>query len=153
MKNVSITTNGGILSDSEIQAYVDRGREVKPGQKLIGLDISIDGEYVDLAYTYDDRHILNSFNFNDPKVFAQYLNDIINVHSMDKNMRTELAEKIDNTCRILTLTTCLGGMPENRYLVQGVLVWEGTEEELDQAITDSNAEPETAPTVIPEATQ
>ena len=55
MKNVSITTNGGILSDSEIQAYVDRGRELKPGQKLIGLDILIDGEYVDLAYKYEDR--------------------------------------------------------------------------------------------------
>ena len=67
--------------------------------------------------------------------------------------RMELAEKIDNTCRILTLTTCIGSMTENRYLVQGVLVWEGTEEELDQAITDSNAEPETAPTVIPEATE
>ena len=106
-----------------------------------------------ISYIYDDRHILNSFNFNDPKVFAQYLEDIIHVHSMDKNIRTELAEKVDNTCRILTLTTCIGSMSENRYLVQGVLVWEGTEEELDQAITDSNAEPETASTVIPEATQ
>lgn len=105
------------------------------------------------SYIYDDRHILNSFNFNDPKVFAQYLDDIIHVHSMDKNIRTELAEKIDNTCRILTLTTCIGSMTENRYLVQGVLVWEGTEEELDQTMTDSDAEPQTAPTVIPEATQ
>lgn len=55
MKNVQITTKGGIMTDSEIQAYVDRGRELKPGQKLIGLDISIDGDYVDLAYRYDDR--------------------------------------------------------------------------------------------------
>ena len=55
MKNVSITTNGGILSDSEIQAYVDRGRELKPGQKLIALDVSVDGDFVDLEYHYDDR--------------------------------------------------------------------------------------------------
>lgn len=105
------------------------------------------------SYIYDDRHILNSFDFNDPKVFAQYLNDIIHVHSMDKNIRTELAEKIDNTCRILTLTTCIGGMTENRYLVQGVLVWEGTEEELDQALAESDTEPETAGIEIPDATQ
>ena len=105
------------------------------------------------SYIYDDRHILNSFDFNDPKVFAQYLDDIIHVHSMDKNIRTELAEKIDNTCRILTLTTCIGGMTENRYLVQGVLVWEGTEEELDQALAESDTEPETAGIEIPDATQ
>lgn len=55
MKNVLITTRGGILADNEIQAYVDRGRELKPGQKLIGLDISLDGDYVDLEYKYDDR--------------------------------------------------------------------------------------------------
>ncbi len=55
MKNVQITTRGGILSDTEIQAYVDRGREMKPGQKLIGLDIALDGDYVDLEYVYDDR--------------------------------------------------------------------------------------------------
>ena len=55
MKNVQITTRGGILSDTEIQAYVDRGREMKPGLKLIGLDIALDGDYVDLEYKYDDR--------------------------------------------------------------------------------------------------
>lgn len=55
MKNVNITTKGGILSDSELQAYVDRGRELKPGQKLIALDVSVDGDYVDIAYQYEDR--------------------------------------------------------------------------------------------------
>ena len=55
MKNVLITTRGGILADNEIQAYVDRGRALKPGQKLIDLDISLDGDYVDLEYKYDDR--------------------------------------------------------------------------------------------------
>lgn len=55
MKNVQITTKGGILTDTEVQAYVDRGRELKPGQKLIALDISLDGDYVDLSYQYEDR--------------------------------------------------------------------------------------------------
>ena len=54
MKNVKINITGGELRDEEIQAYVDRGREQKPSQKLIGLDISVDGEYVDLTYRYDD---------------------------------------------------------------------------------------------------
>ncbi len=55
MKNVQITTKGGIISDAEIQAYVDRGRALKPGQKLVALDINIDGDYVDLSYEYDNR--------------------------------------------------------------------------------------------------
>ncbi len=55
MKNVEINITGGKLEDKEIQAYVDRGRENKPSSKLIALDITVDGEYVDLQYTYDDR--------------------------------------------------------------------------------------------------
>lgn len=55
MKNVEINVTGGTMDDKEIQAYVDRGRENKPSQKLISLDIKIDGEYVDLTYSYDDR--------------------------------------------------------------------------------------------------
>ena len=55
MKNVQITTKGGIIADTEIQAYVDRGRALKPGQKLLAVDISLDGDYVDIMYKYDDR--------------------------------------------------------------------------------------------------
>ena len=55
MKNVEINVTGGVIDDKEIQAYVDRGRENKPSQKLISLDIKLDGEYVDLTYSYDDR--------------------------------------------------------------------------------------------------
>ena len=55
MKNIELTVTGGTLDDKEIQAYVDRGRENKPSQKLISLDINVDGEYVDLTYKYDDR--------------------------------------------------------------------------------------------------
>lgn len=55
MKNVNITINGGVLEDAEIQAYVDRGREQRPNQKLTDLEITVDGDYVDLAYSYDDR--------------------------------------------------------------------------------------------------
>lgn len=55
MKNVNITINGGTLDNAEIQAYVDRGREQRPNQKLTDLEITVDGDYVDLAYSYDDR--------------------------------------------------------------------------------------------------
>ncbi len=55
MKNIELNITGGTLEDKEIQAYVDRGREAKPSQKLIAMNINVDGEYVDLTYEYDDR--------------------------------------------------------------------------------------------------
>ena len=55
MENVKITTTGGIISDTEIQAYIDRGREKRPGQKLLSVNIRLDGEYVDLEYCYDGK--------------------------------------------------------------------------------------------------
>ena len=55
MKNVDINITGGTLEDAEIQAYVDRGRERLPTSKLIALDITVDGDEVELQYTYDDR--------------------------------------------------------------------------------------------------
>lgn len=55
MKNVELKVTGGTLSNAEIQEYVNRGRENKPSQKLLAVDINVDGDYVDLTYRYDDR--------------------------------------------------------------------------------------------------
>ena len=55
MDNVKVTTTGGILADTEIQAYIDRGRERNPGHKLLSLDIKLDGDYVDLSYCYESQ--------------------------------------------------------------------------------------------------
>lgn len=76
------------------------------------------------AYIYDDRHIMNSFDFSDPEVYAQYLEDIFSVRSMDKHLR----EDVEVTCedKIITLATCIGGKTESRYLVQAVLVKDET---------------------------
>lgn len=72
------------------------------------------------AYTYDDRHILNSFDFTDREVFAQYLTDILDVRAMDKNIREDVQVTPDD--RMITLTTCIGGQTQSRYLVQAVLI-------------------------------
>lgn len=55
MKNVELTVTGEKLTDEEIQEYVNRGRENKPSQKLLAVNIHTDGDFVDLAYTYEDR--------------------------------------------------------------------------------------------------
>lgn len=72
------------------------------------------------AYTFDDRHILNSYNFNDDKVFQEYLDYTLDPHAVDANVREGVELSLDN--KILTLSTCTTGPIDTRYLVQGVLV-------------------------------
>lgn len=72
------------------------------------------------AYEYDDRHILNSFEFSDDEVYAQYLEDCLNPHSGNSNVREGIELTVDD--RIITLSTCTNYNSSMRYLVQGVLI-------------------------------
>ena len=72
------------------------------------------------AYVYDDRHILNTYNFDEEEAFVDYLESTLEPHSYDENVRENVTLDSDN--RILTLSTCTGGASNTRYLVQGVLV-------------------------------
>ncbi len=71
------------------------------------------------AYVYDDRHILNAFDFSDKKILKKYQKYTLNPESVNKNTRKV---KLDKKSRILTLSTCTNGAENTRYLVQGVLV-------------------------------
>ena len=71
------------------------------------------------AYQYDNRHILNSFDFSNDEVFAQYLKDCQNPKSMITNTREV---ELTTEDKIITLSTCTGPNWEYRYLVQGVLI-------------------------------
>jgi len=70
------------------------------------------------AYRYDNRHILNSFNFSDIAVFEEYLETVKNPKTLIRRTREV---KLDKNSKILTLSTCIGN-PAYRYLVQGVLI-------------------------------
>ena len=71
------------------------------------------------AYTYDDRHILNCFDFSDKKEFQKYLDEIYELRSMDAYFLEE--PKVTTEDKIITLSTCVGNDDSSRYLVQGVL--------------------------------
>lgn len=73
------------------------------------------------AYNYDDRHIMNSFNFAEKEVFKDYLSYIQNPRSSVKNVRTKLDHKLTVKDKVVTLSTCLNS-GDGRYLVQGVLI-------------------------------
>lgn len=70
------------------------------------------------AYIFDDRHILNTYNFSDKKELKSYIETITDPRSLVKNVRKDL--KITTKDKILTLSTCTSS-DSQRYLVQGVL--------------------------------
>ena len=72
------------------------------------------------AYIYDDRHIMNSFNFADDKVYAEWQEEALNPRSVSSNARKDL--KLTKNDKMIVLSTCLNGGGDGRYLVQGVLV-------------------------------
>ena len=49
MGGIYVNVTGGKLPDAELAAYLERGKQ-KYGKQLLGLDVHLDGEYVELTY-------------------------------------------------------------------------------------------------------
>ena len=72
------------------------------------------------AYKYDDRHILNSFDFSDEQVRRDYFDSVLEPKAMLRNVREGASLETDD--KLVILSTCLTGGYSGRYLVNGVLV-------------------------------
>jgi sortase B len=75
--------------------------------------------YVFAAYVYDDRHLMYSFDFANPDVYAAYLEAIYDRRGAGDNIDREAIVGGDD--RIITLATCVRGQEDKRLLVQAVL--------------------------------
>ncbi|MCR5636295.1 MAG: class B sortase [Clostridiales bacterium] len=71
------------------------------------------------AYEYDDRHILNSFDFSDDKVWADYVKWVNKPESPYTCNYRDTGLTTDDT--IITLSTCTNYRSSDRYLVQAKL--------------------------------
>ena len=74
------------------------------------------------AFKYDDRHIMNSFEFLDNAVYSEFLTMIQNPTSTVKNVRKNLDKPLALDDNIVILSTCIRNQKSNRYLVCGVLI-------------------------------
>jgi len=83
------------------------------------------------AYKYDDRHLLQSFDFADEDVYANYLAAIYENKDSAANINRESIVTGEET--IITLSTCVANQDDKRYLVQAVLREEVPLEETLQA--------------------
>lgn len=73
------------------------------------------------AFKYDDRHIMNSFDFLDNAVFRSFLDMIRNPVTTNKNVAENINREYDLNDRVVVLSTCFTNQPNSRYLVCGVL--------------------------------
>lgn len=97
------------------RSFFDENREV-----LIYMPDKILHYEIFSAYLYDSRHLLLSFDFDDPEVFARYLDDIKSIRGMNSFVDTSVEVTAED--KIITMSTCYKGMDDRRYLVQAVLV-------------------------------
>lgn len=74
------------------------------------------------AFKYDDRHILNSFDFQNDEIFEQFIAMIQNPESSNKKVRSTLDKEITINDNIVILSTCITNQPNSRFLVCGVKV-------------------------------
>jgi sortase B len=74
------------------------------------------------AFKYDNRHIMNSFDFQNNTIYNEFLTMIQNPETNNKNIRKNLDKELTINDNIVVLSTCITNQKSSRYLVCGVLV-------------------------------
>lgn len=104
----------GQLKKFRDKEFFDKNREIyiyTPGHILKYEIIS--------AFVYDNRHIMNSFDFSKPEQRQEFFDACTNPKSMTKNVVE--GAKLEEDDKIITLSTCTGNNSQ-RYLIIGKLI-------------------------------
>ncbi len=72
------------------------------------------------AYRYDNRHIMNSFDFSNPTVLKDFQAHMLDPLSTIRNVRDGV--ELDENSKLVVLSTCMSNDKNSRYLVNGVLI-------------------------------
>ena len=67
-----------------------------------------------------DKHLLHAYNFDTESGFDQFITDINHVRDMRSHVRSGIGAVYGR--KLLTLSTCIKGEPESRWIVVGVLL-------------------------------
>lgn len=51
---IKVNVSGGSLDQKEIYAYIDHGKKKYPDKNIAQMDITVDGDYVDIKYTFEN---------------------------------------------------------------------------------------------------
>lgn len=72
------------------------------------------------AYRFSDTHILAYYSTVSDDGKQRYLDEVFGIRDMNAHFREGVEVTVDS--HLLTLSTCIGGAPNSRYLVQAVLI-------------------------------
>ena len=114
-------TNGTMFNG--LHQYMDRSYFDENRDIIIYMPDKILHYKIFAAYLYDNRHLMQSINFNNKEIFQAYLDNVFHIRDMQAAVDTSMNVTAED--KIITLSTCYGGMSDKRYLVQAVLVSEG----------------------------
>lgn len=114
------------------------GHNMKDGSMFMGLHAYEDPQYLKeynevIIYTpnhqytyrifaaviYNNSHILNSYDFENEEQRQLYLDSIYASRTMQSSIDDSV--EVDTQSKLLTLSTCIGGQPNQRFLVEAVL--------------------------------
>lgn len=76
------------------------------------------------AVVFDDRHIMYCFDYNTAEGRQEFLDELKAVRTMESTYDDTVEVGTDSN--IITLATCIGGQPDNRWLIEAVLIDDGT---------------------------
>lgn len=102
-----------------LKSYMDESYMKAHSQILIYTPGHILTYQVFAAVTYDNRHILNSFDFKSEEGFQEYLDSLKEVRNMSSYIDSDV--EVTTEDKIITLSTC-NGNSDQRFLVEAVLV-------------------------------
>lgn len=71
------------------------------------------------AVTYDNRHILETYDCNDEVQFQEFMDSVMSVQNIASQYSSDVTATVSD--RIITLSTC-NGNNEQRFLVEAVLL-------------------------------
>ena len=89
MQEVKVTVNGGIISDAELQMYIARGRRNQPRNELVGLTVTLDGDYADIDYKYANPLMPQRFSMCGDMI-------IENFENLNKAKQEEYLDRVPN---------------------------------------------------------
>lgn len=72
------------------------------------------------AVVYDDRHIMMSFDFSDPNGYEEYIGTLQDSRYISNTIVEDALPDFDTP--MITLSTCISSMKENRWIVVAKLV-------------------------------
>ena len=88
---IDVKVTGGQLAAAEIEAYVTRARTKYPDKLISGIDISVDGDYVDMTYHW------TTVPFERIRRITGYL--VGTLDRFNNGKRAEEADRIKHSCK------------------------------------------------------